>query len=445
MAQGAILTIGSIMVTSVAVIGIYSFGGIGRDSASEDTASLQTPQKSHGLDGTPSVQSDEQPARAGEEDGNVSATGKNVPEADDTPAVTVLRPPSFDIVRIARDGTTVIGGRGAPGSVLEVLLDEETVAELAIDTAGAFAKVLTIEPSQSPRMLSLVMDLNGDRIPSDDTVIIAPFGAHQDAQPEPDMPSDELVIADVGQANAADGPLAQEDSPAIPERAEVPEAIPPQAGPTATPVTPEVPDLFGLATEMTTQSDNAALPLEEPAVLSSTREGLRLVQPTGSEKPSELMMGLSIDTISYSDTGHAKISGRGGANLFVRLYVDNIPNSTLRIATDGNWSGTLRNVDAGVYTLRVDQINESGEVLSRVETPFKREKRQALTRMLEQSTHSHAPSAGRVVVQRGNTLWGLARQNYGEGILYVKLFEANQDNIRDPDLIYPGQVFMVPD
>ena len=51
----------------------------------------------------------------------------------------------------------------------------------------------------------------------------------------------------------------------------------------------------------------------------------------------------------------------------------------------------------------------------------------------------------RVVVQRGNTLWGIARRNYGEGILYVRVFEANRDKIRDPDLIYPGQVFNVPD
>lgn len=56
--------------------------------------------------------------------------------------------------------------------------------------------------------------------------------------------------------------------------------------------------------------------------------------------------------------------------------------------------------------------------------------------------------AGRVTavtVQPGNTLWALARENYGEGIRYVQLFEANRDKIRDPDLIYPGQVFDIPE
>ncbi|MDE0211734.1 MAG: LysM peptidoglycan-binding domain-containing protein, partial [Boseongicola sp.] len=45
----------------------------------------------------------------------------------------------------------------------------------------------------------------------------------------------------------------------------------------------------------------------------------------------------------------------------------------------------------------------------------------------------------------GNTLWGLARKKYGRGILYVRVFEANTDRIRDPDLIFPGQIFAVPD
>ena len=44
-----------------------------------------------------------------------------------------------------------------------------------------------------------------------------------------------------------------------------------------------------------------------------------------------------------------------------------------------------------------------------------------------------------ITVQPGNTLWGIAREKYGEGILYVRVFEANTDRIRDPDLIYPGQ------
>ncbi|MEM9330950.1 MAG: LysM peptidoglycan-binding domain-containing protein [Pseudomonadota bacterium] len=50
-----------------------------------------------------------------------------------------------------------------------------------------------------------------------------------------------------------------------------------------------------------------------------------------------------------------------------------------------------------------------------------------------------------VIIRRGDNLWRIARRNYGDGIRYTTIFEANRDQIRDPDLIYPGQVFKVPE
>jgi nucleoid-associated protein YgaU len=49
-----------------------------------------------------------------------------------------------------------------------------------------------------------------------------------------------------------------------------------------------------------------------------------------------------------------------------------------------------------------------------------------------------------VIVQPGNSLWRIARRVLGEGMSYVHIYEANQAQIRDPDLIYPGQVFEIP-
>ncbi|HCR67353.1 MAG TPA: hypothetical protein DIW38_12725, partial [Oceanicaulis sp.] len=53
--------------------------------------------------------------------------------------------------------------------------------------------------------------------------------------------------------------------------------------------------------------------------------------------------------------------------------------------------------------------------------------------------------AGRVIVQPGNSLWRIARRLYGEGLQYTVIYEANRDQIRDPNLIYPGQVFSAPE
>jgi nucleoid-associated protein YgaU len=48
------------------------------------------------------------------------------------------------------------------------------------------------------------------------------------------------------------------------------------------------------------------------------------------------------------------------------------------------------------------------------------------------------------VVQPGNSLWRLARRTYGEGLRFSVIYEANKDRVRDPDLIYPGQVLSLP-
>lgn len=50
-----------------------------------------------------------------------------------------------------------------------------------------------------------------------------------------------------------------------------------------------------------------------------------------------------------------------------------------------------------------------------------------------------------VIIRRGDNLWRISRRMLGQGIRYTVIFDANRDQIRDPDLIYPGQVFDVPD
>jgi nucleoid-associated protein YgaU len=54
------------------------------------------------------------------------------------------------------------------------------------------------------------------------------------------------------------------------------------------------------------------------------------------------------------------------------------------------------------------------------------------------------PADDRAVVQPGNSLWALARRRYGHGTEYGVIYQANRAQIRDPDLIYPGQVFVMP-
>jgi nucleoid-associated protein YgaU len=47
-------------------------------------------------------------------------------------------------------------------------------------------------------------------------------------------------------------------------------------------------------------------------------------------------------------------------------------------------------------------------------------------------------------VARGDSLWRISRVNYGVGMRYAAIYKANRDQIRNPNRIYPGQIFVLP-
>ena len=176
-----------------------------------------------------------------------------------------------------------------------------------------------------------------------------------------------------------------------------------------------------------------------PVVMITDNKGVRVIQ-SGAENSEN---DVALDTISYDDGGEVNLAGRGKPAGYVRIYLDNTPVSTAVMDSMGQWNTALSQIDPGVYTLRLDQLDPRGQVSSRLEMPFKRE---SLETLQAQLLALDDPARINVVtVQPGNTLWAIARERYGLGILYVRVFQANRDKIRDENLIYPGQIFELPD
>jgi nucleoid-associated protein YgaU len=55
-----------------------------------------------------------------------------------------------------------------------------------------------------------------------------------------------------------------------------------------------------------------------------------------------------------------------------------------------------------------------------------------------------AEAGGNRVISRGDSLWALSRLAYGDGARYAVIYNANRGKIHNPNLIYPGQTFVVP-
>lgn len=174
------------------------------------------------------------------------------------------------------------------------------------------------------------------------------------------------------------------------------------------------------------------------------------VAPDGSssvlQKPGrKSSIKLSVDVVDYDDNGRLFVSGNAQPLTMIQIYLDNRFIGHARTGEDkgegsGAWSMKPDDpVKPGLYTLRADQVDNGGKVIQRVEFPFSRaEATPELTTLLTARKNT-------IVVQPGNSLWRIARTSYGEGTRFSVIYEANADQISDPDLIYPGQVFKLPE
>ena len=169
---------------------------------------------------------------------------------------------------------------------------------------------------------------------------------------------------------------------------------------------------------------------KKPLIVRDDGDDLKILRPIQVSS----VESITLDTISYNENSSTELAGRARLDNSVRIYIDNDLKSEVKVNDSGAWRVSLSDIKAGVYTLRLDEVNENGTVEGRLELPFKREEEALIQAMGE----------GSITVQPGNSLWRIARKYYGKGIQYVEIFERNSHLIRDPDLIYPGQVFSLP-
>ena len=205
-------------------------------------------------------------------------------------------------------------------------------------------------------------------------------------------------------SQTSDGARQTSDAPVVVMRAEPAPAV-------GTPPTPPTP---------------APAPL---AVLVPSAGPIRVLQ--GPATPAGR---LGLDTVDYDEQGRIRFAGAAPAGTTARVYVDDKPVGEATVDAAGHWTlqpGTT--IAPGDHRLRLDQLSSSGQVVARVELPFTRS--QVAPRDV---------ANGRVVVQPRQNLWRIARQAYGQGTQYTVIYAANRDQIRDPNLIYPGQVFNLP-
>ncbi len=180
------------------------------------------------------------------------------------------------------------------------------------------------------------------------------------------------------------------------------------------------------------------MPAAQPPQAAASAPLAILVPPSG---PPRVLQGgtpagrLGLDTVDYDEKGQIRFAGAAPPGTTARLYIDDVLVGDAVADAGGHW--VLVPADAvapGDHRLRIDQVGPTGQVAMRVELPFQR----------ADISPREVAQGQTVIVQPRQSLWRIARAAYGQGVRYTEIFEANRDQIRDPNLIFPGQVFTVP-
>lgn len=340
-------------------------------------------------------------------------------------------PPSFDHVRVNASGDMVIAGRAEPDAEVTILFGSDVLGIVKADLRGEWVFIPAAPISTGNRELSLRARGRDGVVQDGHTPVLVLVPERQPvarplAPPGPPAPGAEPParaalppvpeIADLPTVIALPRNLAD-----LPRVLQAPTVAPTQVPPPAEPL-PEPAELAAAAPAPSTAARPATPPAAAPAAQATPAP-----QPTGRGS-------VSLQVVDYDEHGEVRFAGTAPPGAPVRLYVNNAPVGEARAGSDGRWTVSPETpVATGVHQLRVDQLSGTGQVAARIEAPFQRA--EIPPEMLRE---------GQIVVQPGQSLWRIARSAYGRGVRFTVIYEANRDQIRDPRLIYPGQVFALP-
>lgn len=332
--------------------------------------------------------------------------------------------PTFDVLRVEGDGSAVVAGKAVPGSTVELFDGTSVLGKAVAGSDGAFAIVLD-DPLKSGDHQIVLRATEGDKTVSTSvqTAVVSvpdkPDGQVLAMVEEPGMPAQLLTVP---QAASAPGQPASSDATA--------EAQP-----------------AGEAGERASAQQSAAGTSGDDQPNAQEEA----VQPTGV--PRIVVEAVEIDGAKVF------VAGRADAGRKVRIYANEILLGEALTSPDGHFLvEASRDLPVGEYTIRVDGLDsaDSDKVVVRASVPFQREPGETISAVAPSETgqggaqtdQSSAPKLehadGSVIIRRGDTLWQISRRIYGHGTRYSTIYLANQQQISDPNRIWPGQVFKLP-
>ncbi|NOJ45620.1 LysM peptidoglycan-binding domain-containing protein [Bradyrhizobium archetypum] len=301
--------------------------------------------------------------------------------------------PAFDVARIEPTGEAVIAGRATPGVTVELLRNGELHDRVIADQSGQFAMVPPLLPPGTYDLTLRAKQPDGRVTTSKQSVTVAL---------EPNLREQPVVAL----------------------------------------MTPNKPTVV----------------LSQPA------------------QPKQETAAVVVEAVEIEAGGKFHVSGRARSGAPVRLYLNDSFIASVTAGADGRFAVTVNEgIGPGNYRVRLDEVDsKSGTVRGRAEVPFNAPDPVVTASVPPRTSPTKQPDSGALpqskvadaagaplpdvtnastvvvpkitttTVSRGDSLWRISQATYGAGTRYATIYKANREQIRNPNLIYPGQIFVIP-
>ncbi len=326
------------------------------------------------------------------------AAGQSAPEAQKETSKDA-KVPAFDILRVEPDGSVVIAGRAAANAAVEIISGSKVLGTTKAGENGDFAIILD-QPLE----------------PGDHQLVLRAGGAGADV-----ATSAQTAIVSVPDSNSGQV-LALVEEP-------------------------------GQASRLITKPEAPAQQTTSPPEAGTTT-----TEPTPHAKPDPdapiAIEAVEIEGDKVFVAGNAKGSKEGNR---VVVNANDIMLGSSAISPEGRFLvQSQKPLAVGDYIIRADLVDSSGRVIATARVPFRREAGENVSAVASgtsgqnSGTEDATASAplqkveGSVIIRKGDNLWTISKRTYGKGMRYTTIYLANRDQIRNPDLILPGQVFVMP-
>ena len=307
------------------------------------------------------------------------------------PNATPAAPLTIDLARVKPDGAAVFAGTAAPNAKIRIFEGDILLGETIANANGEWVIVLEKSLAAGQHLISVATERSDGTTEMADRSLAVEI--YQDTETKP------LVAL-------------------LPETA------------TEVPVLIQSPDDVDKTKSAATASEATA----SGTIVADAAEAAPAKPQAKSQIAASQIAALAPSAIVWRDASRILISGtsRGG----VRVTVNDAKGQfgEALVLADGAWqvAGSL-DMDIAVNQLRFALFDDANQIIARYDLPVK-----------ARDLAKGQDGSPLVVVNKGDMLWRIAYHQLGEGVKYVDIVRRNQQDIADPDLIYPKQIFAVP-